>query len=316
MNSILKIIIVIVLLFVFDFTSYTQPTHFTTNSYWKHQRKEILFGIGASNFLGDLGGLNRVGTGYSPIDLEWSTTRPSGHVGYRYRMLPWLSSKTVVSYMVLKGDDALTSEPARRNRNLKFRSHLFELTQQFEVIIYNSEEFGARYKPLGVKGNKHKNTLVYAFTGVSGFFFIPQGPGEGGWTNLRPLHTEGQGLPGGPDQYSNFGVGIPFGLGVKIGLDALWRLTFELTYTKTFTDYIDDVSTDYYSKQAIETAYGSEAAYFSDPSAGYFPSWTSAGEQRGDPGENDAYLMFNVSFTRNITYKKRRGKKWQYRARF
>ncbi len=316
MNKLIKIVLVVFIMVIFDFTSYAQSSHFTTNSYWKHQRKEILFGIGASNFLGDLGGLNKVGTGYSPLDMEWLTTRPSGHIGYRYRLSPKFSTKSLLSYMVLKGDDALTSEPTRRNRNLKFRSHLFELSQQFEVIIYNSEAFGARYRPLGVKGNKHKNTLVYAFTGISGFFFIPQGQGDGGWTNLRPLHTEGQGLPNGPDQYSNFGVAIPFGIGTKVSLDELWRVTLELTYTKTFTDYIDDVSTDYYDKSAISAAYGNDAAFFSDPSSGYFPSWTATGEQRGDPGENDAYLMFNVSFTRNITYKRKRGKKWQYRARF
>ena len=304
-------------LFLFtEFFSFAQPTHFTTNSYWKHQRKEIIFGVGASNFLGDLGGLNRIGTDYSPVDIDWNVTRPSGHFGFRYRLRPWVSNKTLITYAILKGDDALTSEPARRNRNLKFRSHLFELSTQFEVIIYNSEEFGHRYKPLGVKGVKHTNKLFYLFAGGSFFGFIPQGPGDGGWTNLRPLHTEGQGLPNGPKQYSNFNFGIPMGIGMKIGLDALWRMTFELTYTKTFTDYLDDVSTVYYDNQAINDAYGSTAAYFADPSAGYFPTWTDPGEQRGDSGEKDAYLMFNVSFTRNITYKRSRGKKWQYRARF
>jgi len=316
MNKLIKIAFVVFVLVTFDIVSYAQPTHFTTNSYWKHQRKELVFGIGASNFLGDLGGLNKVGTGYSPIDIEWVTTRPSFHIGYRYRIKSWLSTKSLFSYMILKGDDALTAEPARRNRNLKFRSHLFELSQHFEVIIFNSEEFGARYRPMGVKGSKNKNTLIYAFSGISGFFFIPQGPGDGGWTNLRPLHTEGQGLPNGPDQYSNFGVAIPFGLGAKVSIDAVWRMTFELTYTKTFTDYIDDVSTVYYDKDAIGDAYGDQAKYFSDPSSGYFSSWTNPGEQRGDSGENDAYLMFNVSFTRNLTYKRKRGKKWQYRARF
>lgn len=316
MNKLIKIIFVVFVLVAFDVVSYAQPSHFTTNSYWKHQRKEIIFGIGASNFLGDLGGRNQVGSAYTPLDMEWITTRPSGHIGFRLRLFNWLSTKSLLTYMVLKGDDALTTEPARRNRNLKFRSHLFELSQHFEVIIFNSEEFGARYRPLGIKGNGHKNTLVYLFSGVSGFYFIPQGPSNGGWTNLRPLHTEGQGLPNGPDQYSNFGLAIPLGVGAKISLDAVWRMTFELTYTKTFTDYIDDVSTVYYDKNAIGAAYGAEAMALSDPSSGYFPTWTNPGEQRGDPSENDAYLMFNVSFTRNLTYKRRKGRKWQYRSRF
>jgi hypothetical protein len=317
MKTILFKYIFLTVLFLCYFNdSFTQPTHFTDNNYWKHQSKELIFGIGASNFLGDLGGLNRIGTDYSPADLDWAVTRPSGHIGYRFRLKPWLSFKGLLTYAVLKGDDALTYEPARRNRNLKFRSHLFELGIHFEVILFNSEEFGHRYKPLGVKGNHHKNTLVYAIGGGSFFGFITQGPGEGGWTNLRPLHTEGQGLPGGPKQYKPFNFGIPLGIGVKIGLDALWRMTFELTYTKTFTDYLDDVSGVYYDNNAINNAYGSTAAYFADPSAGYFPTWTNPGEQRGDSGDKDAYVMFDISFTRNLSYKRSRGKKWQYRARF
>ena len=310
-------VILVIMCFTFsDFSAYAQPTHFTGSGHWKHQRKELIFGIGASNFLGDLGGRNKVGKDFSPVDIDFIVTRPSGHFGIRHRLKPWLSNKTLISYAVLKGDDLLTAEPSRRNRNLKFRNHLFELTSQFEVIIFNNEEFGHRYKPMGVKGISHANTLVYLYTGGTFFGHIPQGPGEGGWTNLRPLHTEGQGLPGGPKQYKNIGLGIPVGIGMKIGIDAVWRMTFELTYTKTFTDYLDDVSTVYYDNAAIESAYGSTAAYFADPSPGYFATWTAPGEMRGDSGEKDAYLMFNVSFTRNLTYKKKRGKKWQYRARF
>jgi hypothetical protein len=299
-----------------NYSAYAQPTHFTTSTYWKHQRKEFIFGIGASNFLGDLGGLNKVGKDYSPADLDWAVTRPSGHIGYRYRLGPWLLSKTLLSYAVLKGDDKLTSEPSRRNRNLSFRNHLAVLPTQLEVIIYNSEEFGHKYKPMGVKGKRHTNTLIYLFSGATFFTHVPQGMGDGGWTNLRPLHTEGQGLPGGPKQYKSIGAGIPMGIGAKIGLDAMWRMTFELTYTKTFTDYMDDVSGVYYDNAAIENAYGAEAAYFADRSAGYFPGWTNPGEMRGDSGEKDAYLMFNVSMVRNITYKRTGRKSWQYRARF
>ena len=81
---------------------------------------------------------------------------------------------------------------------------------------------------------RNKNTLVYFFGGISGFTWLPKAKG-GPW--LRNLNTEGQGLPGGPQDYGYFSYGIPFGMGCKIGLDALWRITFELSYTKTFTDY-------------------------------------------------------------------------------
>ena len=82
--------------FSFENVSFAQPTHFTTNKYWKHQRKEIIFGIGASNFLGDLGGLNRIGTDYSPMDIDFAVTRPSGHFGIRYRLKPWISNSVAI----------------------------------------------------------------------------------------------------------------------------------------------------------------------------------------------------------------------------
>jgi len=293
-----------------------QPTNFTKSDHWIHQKKEIIFGVGASNFLGDLGGLNRTGTHYLPLDMEWNVTRPSGHLGFRYRFSQWWATKTLVQYAVLKGDDALTNEPSRRNRNLSFRTHLFELSQHIEFIFYGNERFGARHKIYGLKGMRNKNTITYLFTGVTGFGYIPQGPGDGGWTNLRPLKTEGQGLPGGGKQYGPISWGIPMGIGAKIGLDKLWRLSIELSYTQTFTDYLDDVSGVYYDNDLIQHHYGSTSAYFADPSTGAFPTWTHAGELRGDAKHKDGYIFANVSFVRNITYKRTGRIKWKYKRRY
>lgn len=289
--------------------AFAQPTNFTTNNYWKHQRKEIVFGIGATNFLGDLGGLNRVGTDYSPVDLEWSVTRPSGHFGFRYRFRPWFCSKTILQYGVLRGDDALTNEPFRRYRNLSFKTHLIELAEHIEVILYNNEHFGKRHNIKGLKGMRNKNTLVYAFSGITGFMFLPMSK-DG--TFLRSQKTEGQGLPNGPSAYGLFNWGIPFGMGCKIGIDALWRITFELSYTKTFTDYLDDVSGLYYDFEGN----GYEEPEYADMSSGVFSGMTAPGEMRGDASQKDAYFFFNVSFVRNVTYKRSKRLKWKFRARY
>lgn len=291
-----------------------QPeTNFTTSDYWKKQRKEFIFGIGATNFLGDLGGLNRVGTDYSFMDLEWVTTRPSGHIGFRFRMRPWIATKTIIQYGVLRGSDQLTQEPYRRNRNLSFKTHLIEASQHLELIFYNNEHYGKRNNIKGLKGMKNKNTLAYFIFGITGFAYIPQSQ-DG--VNLRPLNTEGQGLPGGPKDYGLLNWGLPFGLGYKFGLDMVWRMSFELTYTKTFTDYLDDVSGEYYDNAAIQQAYGDEAAYYADPSEGQFPNWTYPGEMRGDSKQKDAYFFFNVSFVRNLQHKRYGTVKWKYRARY
>lgn len=305
-------------LMCFGHITYAQPSHFNRSDHWMHQRKEIFFGVGASSLLGDLGGLNGQGTHFSPVDLEWNTTRPTGHFGYRYRFKRYWATKSMFQYAVLKGDDALTNEPSRRYRNLSVRTHLFELSQHIEFIFWGEEHFGARHKIYGLKGLRNKNTLLYLFTGIAAFGYIPQGPNSdgGGWTNLRPLNTEGQGLEGGGNPYGRFHVGVPIGFGYKIGIDALWRASFELSYTQTFTDYLDDVSGVYYNNAAIEDAYGSTAAYFADPSSGVFADFTHEGELRGDSRHKDGYILFNISFIRNVTYKRSRRIKWKYKRRY
>ena len=57
--------------------------YFRQSNYWKTQRREISLGFGLSNFLGELGGRDQIG---SPFvwDLELSQTRPALHIDYRY----------------------------------------------------------------------------------------------------------------------------------------------------------------------------------------------------------------------------------------
>src|SRR5690554_7980529 len=86
--------------------------------------------------------------------------------------------------------------------------------------------------------------VLYVFSGISGFYYNPQTQINGKWTNLRPLRTEGQGLPGGADEYGMFSLAIPFGVGFKFGIGQFWRLGMEISYNKTFTDYIDDVRSE------------------------------------------------------------------------
>jgi len=51
---------------------------------WKRQRVEYSFGLGASNFLGDLGGRNQIGTN-GLMDFEYKATRYAVNLGYRYQ---------------------------------------------------------------------------------------------------------------------------------------------------------------------------------------------------------------------------------------
>ena len=143
---------------------------------------------------------------------------------------------------------------------------------------------------------------MYAFGGVGGIYYDPRGERNGSWFRLAPLNTEGQGLPGGPNDYSQFTVVIPYGIGIRRNLSGgarsrhfgSWSISLELSVRKTFSDYIDDVSTYYYNDGgsiAIADAYGEAAGYFHDPSGDYVNGGYGELQQRGDPTDNDAYLL-------------------------
>ena len=115
---------------------------------------------------------------------------------------------------------------------------------------------------------------------------------EGNWTSLRKLRTEDQDQP-----YSPLTLTLPMGIGFRMGISKMWRVGIELAYVKTFTDYLDDVSTVYANPANLAP----EAEYFANPAVGN-PSF-DPGQKRGDPNQKDAYYHMNVVFTRNLTYK-------------
>jgi len=300
-------------------TAYSQHTNFNTQRNWSLNKKEIMFGIGATQFLGDLGGRDQVGKDYSLADLDLPSTGIGGMIGFRYRFHPYFATTTSLNVGLLRGNDALTNEIIRESRNLHFRSIIVELSQRLEIIILANEKFGARYSLSGhSKKMREKNTQLYIFGGIGIAYFNPKAKYQGSWTALRPLSTEGQGLDGGPAKVSPITATIPLGIGFRIGINRMWRIGIEATYVKTFSDYIDDVSGEYYDPNILATQVGPEAAYLSNPST-QNSTWFSKGQQRGDE-QKDAYFYLNLTVYRNITYKdyakQRRMNKWKGRYKF
>lgn len=278
--------------------TFAQSTHFRSNTNWTMNKKELVLNIGASQFLGDLGGQNGIGRQKSLRDLDIASTNINAGVGYRYRFAKHFATTSMFEFSMLRGNDALTEEPARHARNLHFRSPFLNITQKLEWIIYANDEVGSR---LGMKGGvKNKNFRVYVFGGVGVAYFNPQAKYNGSWVNLRPLRTEGQGLENGPKEYSNFTVTIPAGIGVRIGISKMWAMGIEASYLKTFSDYIDDVHGVYYDPAILAQSVGAASAYLSNPSTN--PSWFTPGSIRGKK-DKDAVFYLNFTFTRNFTYK-------------
>ena len=264
---------------------------------WKMFRHQVGINFGLTGFLGDLGGANAIGSD-GIKDLNFSQTRITASIEYRYFLKRILAVRGAFLFGFLSGDDATTEEPFRRNRNLHFRATIFELSGMLEFFLMREEVMRSRLYSGGFSMD------IYVFLGAGLMYFNPQAQYEGQWINLQPLGTEGQGIELQPDPYNRFTAVIPVGIGLAKNFKQYWSVGIEASYRKTFTDYIDDVSTNYFNNDKIREAYGDVAAYLADPSLGYIIdsegnkipiNATGEGMQRGDPNDLDAYLTLVVT---------------------
>ena len=286
---------------------------------WKKYRREVFVTLGTSNFLGDLGGGNNEGKSFGPADLDFNQSRVAMGFGARYKLSRFVNATGKFSYLSVRGNDAATEDIYRKNRNLNFKSNIYELSGRIEVGYQSAKRGGNRY---GIRKNygKGKNYThnFFVFAGVGGFYFNPKGKdSRGKYHALKPLHTEGQGLPGGPKQYSNFNVSFPVGGYYKLTINKIWSVAIELSHRQTFSDYIDDVSTVYYDPIALGNAYGPKSVEMADQSLGLIPGASSPAAdgtpaQRGDKNK-DSFMSLEVSVS--YIFKKQR-KSARLRSKF
>ncbi len=275
---------------------------------WKSYRQEISGGIGTSFLLGDIGGATDEPTN-TVRDINFKATRFAGSAGYNYYLRQDMSVIGQFTYAMLSAKDEFAANEARRNRNFDVRTHLMEFSAQYRYYFIK-DKFGHVFKLRGASSMFFSQISAYAGIGVAGIYFNPKGRyTDGKFYALQPLGTEGQGLPGNPDKYSRIGLAIPFTLGAKYSLGKRMGISAELGMRKTFTDYIDDVSTVYYDNTAIKNAYGDKAAFLADPNPGENPTWTGAGERRGGEKLKDFYATFVIS----VNYKLLKGKSFKPR---
>jgi hypothetical protein len=263
-----------------------------TNS-WKSQRREYTFAGGVSNYMGDLGGLDRKGTNWFLFDLEVSQFKYGFMGSYRYNLNHRHASNISLFYGKVSGSDQLTGDIYRNNRNLSFTSVIWELSWNYEYYIIRPQP-GHIYNIKGAKGLSAIKWDCYVFIGIGGFYYNPKAYG----IPLRYMGTEGQGIPGsGKFYYSPIALSFPVGFGGSYYVTKSFKIGTEMAYRFTTTDYLDDVSTNYYDKEIIKQYKGELAAFLSDPSSGANPSWTAKGEQRGDPKYKDGFFSILVKIT-------------------
>jgi hypothetical protein len=195
------------------------------------------------------------------------------------------------TYAIVGGADRFADKPDMVSRNLAFETKIIELSAVAEYYFFNL--YDRRYSPYIFGGLAVYHYDPYAFNGSRNKIF------------LKPLSTEGQGIPGYPDRqpYSLTQLALPFGGGVKFAVNENLRVGLELGMRKLFTDYLDDVSKSYADPADLLAARGQLAvdmSYRGDEVAGGDPNYPVKDAQRGSPRYKDFYYFTGIHLTYRI----------------
>lgn len=229
---------------------------------------EIGLFIGGSYYVGDL----------NPSGHLNSLTRPALGAVYRHNFNMRLAVAGSLLFGSIQGIDARSSSYEQQQRNLSFRSKLYELAGrgEFNFIEYK------------IGDEKHQFT-PFMFLGVSVFNFDPRASIGNQWVSLQPLKTEGQ-----SKAYLRTQVAVPFGAGIRANLAKRIGIVVEWGLRKTFTDYLDDVSTTYADPAVLLANGGPLALAVADRSN---TASDNVGRQRGNPRNKDWYSFAGITLT-------------------
>lgn len=278
-----------------------------SSSQAQYSRFELGFEFGFSNFLGDLGGNPGKGRTFLK-DNMMSLSHSIKGMHIAYRPAEFLNFRLSLNVGRVGGADSLIKgvggyEEARKARNQHFRSPITEallVTEFYPTALFE-------YEPEDVY---HRLRPYFVF-GVGVFKFNPQAQyvdddGYKEWIDLVHLRTEGQGMPKFPDRkmYKLTELNLPYGFGIKYFMNEKVSFAFEIVNRKTFTDYIDDVSTTYISNQDFIDYFGETSPHakmaiqMANKSAFanggvYRPNYTP-GSKRGTATNNDAYYATSL----------------------
>jgi hypothetical protein len=290
-TSLLKVRLTALVCFLAVFSFSSQAQSITTGN----GKVEIGLGIGPMFFLGDLGGSAGVGKTFIK-DLDLPLTKLNKGIYVNYYPTEWFGFRLAGNLGYVSGDDALApskggAEMDRRERNLNFRSKISEAYLAAEIYpTFFLEQYD------GLLGKLRP----YVLAGAGIYHFNPETKDvDGSWVKTAPLRLEGQGFAEYPDSkpYKLTQTNVLAGFGVKYYVKENMYLGFEILHRKLFTDYVDDVSHNYYIDpiyfdQYLPAADAVKARRLYYRGTYSFPTTRPYEEyaERGDPKQNDAFF--------------------------
>ncbi|MBS3915416.1 MAG: hypothetical protein KG003_13055 [Bacteroidetes bacterium] len=264
---------------------------------------ELIATAGTSHFLGDLGGKPTLGSN-NVSDLNWQSTRYMAGLGARINMGHRFALRASGYYTRVSANDEFTNNRERHMRNLDFFSNIYGADA---VLEFHFRSRNSRF------ADKH----WYIFGGGGYFRFNPKTHYNGQVVALQPLGTEGQFFLPGRSPYKLSSFTIPFGIGYKFKVFSSGYLTLQVDARKTFTDYIDDASTQFVDKTQLLASNGPVAVALSDRSNpdGRIIGFSEPGAIRANPNNNDNFFFLSVSYNlvigatqKEVSFSKKGGK--------
>mgnify|MGYP001173718628 CR=1 FL=1 len=216
---------------------------------------------------------------------------PSVNLNFKYNTNDFLILRAGAGWGTLMASDKDNKHGSLNTRNLDFKTNLLEFTVCAEMNLCDPEIF---------------TSYPYMMLGLGLFHFDPfTYDKNGNKTYLKPLSTEGQGLPEYPDrkEYALTQFCIPFGAGWKWRLKKDWELSVEFAYRVTFTDYLDDVSKTYVDPEILSSHKGQLAAELSYRKEN--KPFNELGENRGNDDVKDLYYFTGLKLSVPLRNKKK-----------
>jgi hypothetical protein len=237
------------------------------------QRWHVNVTGGLSNYSGDLQGKT----------YTFDQSNFAFGAGAQYDITRNFSAVSNISLMKVSASDQFNNADLVF-RNLSFQSNILEWNLLGEYTFLDMTK---------------KTFSPFLFGGIAVFHYDPYAYDTlGEKIYLKPLSTEGEGLPQYPGQkpYNLTQFAIPFGGGIKFRVSENIVLAYEVGFRKTFTDYLDDVSTFYVDQTILANAKGAKAvemAYRGNELKGGAP-YPTAGTVRGGSKYKDMYYYTGI----------------------
>lgn len=240
---------------------------------------EVGVALGGSQYFGDLNekrGLN--------------TISAAGGIYARKHLNQFISVKLLANYTSVEYDDKYNTAPYHKERNLNFKSDVYELAMQAEFNFFRF-----------VTGDPYHRFTPFLTGGIGAFYYDPYTTLNGTKYFLRPLGTEGQFSGFANRKYTNVGVCVPIGIGVKVWVKGGVNLTLELADRLTRTDYLDDVSATYVGSSKFPSTSVAYQLQDRSPETGLTTPLGRPGKQRGNTSSFDQYMLVLLSVSWHFT---------------